>query len=235
MDDRVNQLITEFVEETGGEPGDWFERWRPSYNIRPTDDVPILLARPADRADPDGPIVHRAELARWWLVPSFAKQLKSPAPTFNARSETAAEKPSFRASVVSKRAVLPAIGYYETKTEGSTKTPYFIAPAHDLLYFAGLYSWWPDPAVAPDDPARWHLTATILTRAAVGEVANIHDRTPVTIPRDFVDTWIDPRTDGDAALIGAAVEAATPVAESLAFHRIASPIRGDDAAMIAPA
>ena len=84
------------------------------------------------------------------------------------------------------------------------------------------------------DPSRWHLTATIMTRPAVGEIADIHDRTPVTLPFDMIDDWIDPRTVGDKTLVDAAVAAATPVAESLQFHRIASPIRGDSPEMIQP-
>ena len=77
-----------------------------------------------------------------------------------------------------------------------------------------------------DDPSRWQLTATILTRAALGAVAEIHDRTPVTLPADMIEERIDPWIEGDRSFVEAAVAAATLVAESLQFHRIASPIRG---------
>ena len=234
MDSSVNEMITEFVEATGRPPEQWQLDWKPSYNVRPTDPVPVLLETPVDRADPLGPTIRRAELAQWWLTPAFAKELKGRNPTFNARSETVTTRASFKGSVTKQRAIIPAIGYYETKTEGSSKTPYFIHPADGLLYFAGLYSWWVDPAKERSDPSRWHLTATILTRPAVGEVADIHDRTPVTLPFDMIDDWIDPQAVGDKALVDAAVAAATPVAESLEFHRIASPIRGDSPEMIQP-
>ncbi|MDH6181175.1 putative SOS response-associated peptidase YedK [Microbacteriaceae bacterium SG_E_30_P1] len=234
MDDTVNELITEFVESTGLSPEDWRADWKPSYNIRPTDPVPILLETLTDRRDPTSETVRRAELAQWWLTPSFSKELRSRNPLFNARSETVTEKASFREPVKRQRAIIPAIGYYETHTEGSTKVPYFIHPPEGLLLFAGLYSWWADPTLAPDNPLRWHLTTTILTREAVGDVAWIHDRTPVTIPRDQLETWVDPATLGDRAFVEAMVDAATPVAESLQFHRIASPIRGDSVEMIQP-
>ena len=234
MDDTVNDLITEFVETTGLPPQDWRADWKPSYNIRPTDPVPILLETPADRNDPGGATVRRAEVAQWWLTPSFAKELRGRHPLFNARSESVTEKPSFREPVKRQRAIIPAIGYYETHDDGASKKPYFIQPAEGLLYFAGLYSWWADPARATDDPDRWHLTTTILTRAAVGEVSWVHDRTPVTLPRDLIDTWVDPKTLGDPAFVDAMVDAATPVAEGLEFHRIASPIRGDSPEMIRP-
>lgn len=234
MDDSVNEMISAFVAATGQPPEQWHPDWKPSYNVRPTDPVPILLETLLDKANPTGPVVRRAEIAQWWLTPSFSKTLKGTNATFNARSETAAETPTFRASVKNKRAVLPAIGYYESKTDGAVKVPHFIHPPDGLLYFAGLYSWWADPAEDRADPARWHLTATILTRAAVGDVAALHDRTPVTLPKDMIETWIDPRVEGDKLLVEEVVAAATPVAESLEFHRIASPIRGDSVEMIQP-
>lgn len=234
MDDKVNAMITEFVGETGRSPEDWWLGWEPSFNVRPTDKVPVLMETLVDRDDPTGAVVHRAELAQWWLTPPFSKELRGPNATFNARSETVTERATFRGPLKRQRAVLPAIGYYETRTDGSAKVPYFIRPGEGLLFFAGLYSWWPDPAKAKDDPSRWHLTTTILTRAATGAVAQIHDRTPVTLPKDMIEEWIDPRTEGNASLVDAAVAAATPVAESLEFHRIASPIRGDSPEMIRP-
>lgn len=233
MDDRVNEMIVEFV-TAGGDPDAWKPGWAPSYNIRPTDQVPILLETLADRQDPESAIVRRAELAQWWLAPSFAKELKSRHPMFNARSETAAELVSFRASVKNKRAIVPASGYYESKTVGTAKTPHFIQAPEGLLYFAGLYSWWPDPTKDAGDPSRWHLTTTILTRAAVGDVAAIHDRTPVTLPAEAIQTWIDPHTTGDQSLVDAMVDAATGVAETLEFYEIRSPITGDSVEMTQP-
>ena len=234
MDDSVNSMITEFVGETGRSPHDWQVGWEPSYNIRPTDRVPILIETLVDRDDPSGAVVRRAELAQWWLTPPFSKELRGRKPTFNARSETVTERATFRGPVKRQRAILPAIGYYESRTVGGSKVPYFIHPGEGLLFFAGLYSWWPDPSKAKDDHSRWHLTATILTRAAVGAVAEVHDRTPVTLPVDMIEEWIDPRTEADQSFVEATVAAATPVAESLQFHRIASPIRGDSSEMIRP-
>ena len=234
MDSSVNEMITEFVEATGRPPEQWQLDWKPSYNVRPTDPVPVLLETLVDKNDPDGATRRRAALAEWWFAPSFAKELRGRHPTFNARSETVTTLASFKGAVPRQRAVIPAIGYYETKTDGASKVPYFIQPEDGLLYFAGLYSWWVDPTLDRSDPARWHLTTTILTRPAVGQIATIHDRTPVTLPAEMLDTWIDPRIVGDKHLVDAAVSAATPVAEALEFHRIASPIRGDSREMIQP-
>ena len=234
MNDAVNAMITDFVLATGRDPDEWMSSWVPSYNIRPTDTVPILLETLLDKTDTAGPTARRAELAQWWLTPPSATTLRTSAPMFNARSETVTERASFRGPVKRQRAVIPAAGYFETMTVEGKKVPQFIYQPGDLLYLAGLYSWWADPALPSGDAARWHLTTTILTREAVGDVARVHDRTPVTLPRELIDTWIDPHVLGDTGLVQDTVDAATPVAEGLVFHQVASPIRGDSPATIAP-
>ena len=193
-----------------------------SWNVKPTEQVPIVL-----ESVKDGPVVRRLESARWSLVPSFAKELGSSHPTFNARAESAAERPTFKNSVASKRALVPATGYYEWHTVGKTKTPYFVHSDDGLpLAFAGLYSWWRNPALGADDPARWVLTATILTSDAQGALAGIHDRTPVVLPEEWWDHWLDPHTTGDQDLVDQAVEASRPLTASLRFYEVA-PITRD--------
>ena len=147
-------------------------------------------------------------------------------PTFNARSEDVATKASYKASVVSKRALIPADGYYEWHTEGKTKTPYFIHPAQGRIAFAGLYSWWRNPALPDDDPARWVLSTTILTMESVPHLADIHPRNPVPLAEDFWDDWLSPDIDGDQAFVDAAVESGVPVASALEIRRVA-PLRND--------
>lgn len=201
----------------------------PSWNINPTEQIPIVLES-AKR----GPVVRRLESARWSLVPSFAKELASPYPTFNARAESAAEKPTFASSVASRRALVPATGYYEWHTVDATKTPYFVHSDDGLpLAFAGLYAWWKNPALAEDDPARWVLSATILTSDAQGPLARIHDRTPLALPEEWWDQWLDPHTTGDQALVDSAVAASRPVADTFRFHEVA-PVRGNGPELIEP-
>lgn len=213
-----------------------------SWNVRPTDQVKVVIdtVRKVDEADPNGTAdrsrsrVRRLESARWSLVPGFARTLKTTVPTFNARSETAAQKPFFSAAVKSRRAIIPASGYYEWKTDGKVKTPYYIHAEQGMIAFAGLYSWWRDPELADADPARWHLTTTILTRDAVGGLADIHPRTPVTLPADWWDDWLDPATVGDQHLVDAAVAASTAVAAGLGVRAIAPLSNDDHQALINP-
>ena len=212
MDKETDELIAEFVGEHGLAN---LENWRPTYNIRPTDPVPVVI-----ESARDGEVTRRLESARWSLVPSFSKELKTKYPTFNARAEEAASKASFAPSVRSRRAIIPATGYYEWQTIGKTKTPYFIRLPGDIMGLAGLYSWWADPALARDDPERWHLTATILTSDAVHTLEHIHDRNPVPLPRELWDHWLDPTVVGDQALLDEAVRAAVTVASSLEFYEV---------------
>ena len=204
VDSEINELIEEFV-ATGGDVNDW----RPSYNIRPTDPVPIVL-----ESTKTGEVVRRLELARWSLVPSFSKELKLKYPTFNARSEDVASKASYKSSVVSKRAIIPASGYYEWRTVGKAKTPFYIHDPDGDLAFAALYSWW-------RGPSDWVLTATILTMPAVPHLAEIHDRNPVPLPRSWWDDWLSTEIDGDQTFVDAAVAASIEKAQSLDFHQVA--------------
>lgn len=227
MDDKVNALIEDFVAD-GGDPADWLESWNASWNVAPTQQVPVLF----ESAKGEAEVRRRAELGRWSLVPSWSKTPTLKFPTFNARSEGIAEKASWKTPVKSKRAVIPAAGYYEWRTVGKVKTPFFIHTPGELLNFAGLYSWWRQPGSTNDDD--WMLTATIITRPAVGEVVGIHDRTPVTLPAHWIDQWVDATVVGDQALVDEAVAAATPIAEGLEFYEVA-PLKGDGPELIRPA
>lgn len=211
VDNEINELIELFVAQ-GGDVGDW----RPSWNIRPTDPVPVVL-----ESAKTGDVVRRLELARWSLVPSFAKELKLKYPTFNARSEDVASKASFKASVVGKRAIIPASGYYEWRTVGGAKTPFYIHDPDGELAFAALYSWWRNPALADDDPDRWVLSATILTMPAVPSLAEIHDRNPVPLPRDLWGDWLSTEIAGDQGFVDGMVAASVEVASRLGAYEVA--------------
>lgn len=200
-----------------------------SWNVKPTDQIPVVLE--SMKSDP---VVRRLESARWSLVPTFSPELTAAFATFNARAETVAEKPTFRTALAKTRAIVPVTGYYEWHTEGNTKTPYFVHSDDGLpLALAGLYSWWRNPTLGPDDPARWVLTATILTTGGQGALADIHDRMPVVLPEECWDAWLDPHTEGDQALVDAVVEASIEAAAGLAFYQVA-PVTGDAPELLEP-
>jgi putative SOS response-associated peptidase YedK len=163
---------------------------KPSWNVAPMQGIPFVSEQVRE-----GTLVRRLEVARWGLVPGWSKDPKAGARMINARSETVTEKPSFRAAAAKRRALIPANGYYEwQKNEDGTKTPYYLHGQDEgqLLGFAGLYEFWADPSKAEDAEDKWLVTATILTRAATDVLGHIHDRTPVIVPRELQDQWLDP-------------------------------------------
>jgi putative SOS response-associated peptidase YedK len=195
----------------------------PSWNVKPTEQIPIVL-----ESIKSNPAVRRLEPARWSLVPTFSPELTSAFATFNARVETVAEKPTFRTALAKTRAIIPTAGYYEWRTVGAEKTPFFVHSDDGLpLALAGLYSWWRDPALGQDDPARWVLTATVLTMPAQGALTELHDRMPVVLPEEAWDRWLDPHAGGDQALVDAVLEVSAEAAAGLAFYEVA-PLVGED-------
>jgi len=169
---------------------------RESYNVAPQ----TLIYAVLDRADPEQPehVERRVQSVKWGLLPSWAKDPKIGNKLINARVETLAAKPSWRSAYRKHRAAIPAAGYYEWQAEEQdgkvVKQPYYLHPAAEggLLSFAALYEWWKDPSKAEDDPDRWLWTAVIITTDATGPAGEIHDRTPLILPTDRIDAWLDP-------------------------------------------
>jgi putative SOS response-associated peptidase YedK len=226
MNKETNDLITDFVAEGGD-----FRKWSTSYNIAPTQTIPVVI----ESAKGGNDVTRRLEPARWSLVPSWSKELKLKFPTFNARSEDIATKATWKGPLRAHRALVPATGYYEWQTySDGAKVPHFIHnPAGEQLVLAGLYSWWKDHSKPDDDPDAWTLTATILTSGAVDELLHIHDRNPVMLPESWWDRWLDPKVEGTQELVDAAVQAALPVAAGLEVYEVA-PLRGDGPQLMEP-
>lgn len=163
-------------------------RLAPRYNIAPTQDTSIVVARHESGRS--------LELAKWGLVPSWAKDPSIGSRMFNARSETVAEKPSFRAAFAKRRCLVPASGYYEWTTEAGVKTPHFIHRADGApLAFAGLFEFWRDKSLG--DEAPWLASCSIVTCAARGDMKEIHDREPVMLGDEAADAWLDAESTQD--------------------------------------
>jgi putative SOS response-associated peptidase YedK len=179
----------------------------PSWNVAPTDAVPIVLERLIEDHT-----IRQLHVARWGLVPSWAKDPGIGAKMINARSESVLEKPAFRKAVKSRRCAVPADGYYEWKQgPGKAKQPYYVHPGSGSpLVFAGLYEWWKDPSKADDDPGRWMLSTSILTTdtpppgaesTVFGKLTELHDRVPLPMDRATMASWLDPQIDDAAFLV----------------------------------
>ncbi len=208
------------------------ESLQPSWNVAPTQDIPIIVERAipnsaensggrevlsgankegVQHVEPAGPanssgdsarvtgnaqarntnsVVRELHVARWGLVPPWSKDPSKGPQMINARIETLAQKRTFAPSLAKRRCIIPADGYFEWQSAEGGKVPHYIHSTNsELLAFAGLYGWWRKP------DGSWLLTATIITRAAEGDLARIHDRTPIVLERTEYTSWLDPAQD----------------------------------------
>ena len=176
------------------------EDTRPSWNVAPTQKVPIVTERLEKTT---GEIVRRVETARWGLVPVWAKDPSVGSRAINARSETVLEKPTFRSAAVKRRGIVPANGYFEWQKDGSKKIPTYLHPEDEsgVLAFAGLYEFWRDKSIPDDDaPGAWLMTSTVLTRPASDVLGHIHDRSPIILPEHMWADWLDPEQTDKSAI-----------------------------------
>lgn len=164
------------------------------YNIAPTQPVLMVLAGPPRMPGSNLPD-RQPILVRWGLIPAWVKDTREFPLLFNARSEGAVEKASFKAAIRHRRALVPASGFYEWRQEGDKGAggkkgqPYWIRPKHGgLVAFAGLVETYAEPGGSEMD------TGAILTVQANADIAHIHDRMPVVIAREDFDRWLDCRT-----------------------------------------
>ena len=177
---------------------------RPRYNVAPT--MPVIMVRRGAGAGIE--LAH----ARWGFVPYWWKEEKPPSGRFNAKAETAAANGMWREAFARSRCLVPALGWYEWRKEERTdratgevvkvNQPYYIYRRdRGLVCFAGLMSRWKEHSER--EPT---LTCAILTRAAAGPLAEIHERMPVVLREDAHLQWLAPELS-DASEASALVEA----------------------------
>jgi len=172
------------------------EQLPPSYNVAPTQPVRVVLERPHRDAPEDTP-VRQIRTVRWGLVPSWARDTKIGSRLINARMETITTKTSFKAAASRRRAIVPSDGYFEWEKRDGAKVPHFLH-GDGVLAMAGLYELWPNPDLHAEDPAKWMWSTVVLTTTATDAHGHIHDRSPVILPPEFQDHWLDPAlTDKD--------------------------------------
>jgi len=153
---------------------------RARYNIAPTQAAPVVRIREAV-SDGERELVE----LRWGLVPSWVKEPGDGPLMINARLETVAEKPAFRA-FRTRRCIVPADGFYEWKREDKAKQPFRIHPANGgAMGFAGIWERWTGREGEAVE------SFAILTTQAQGAIREIHDRMPVMLDPMAYGPWLD--------------------------------------------
>ena len=156
-----------------------------AYNAAPTQRLPTIRLHQGERA---------LALMRWGLVSSSAKDSKAGANLINARGETVAIRPAFRAAFMRRRCLVPMTGYYEWQQTSAGKVPHYIHLLNaEQFAVAGLYDYWPGR-----DGKESVESFTVITTTPNEMTGKIHDRMPVILPGDAHAQWLDPdntRTD----------------------------------------
>ena len=152
---------------------------RPRFNVAPTQQVAVIRA---DHADEPFLAFHR-----WGLVPFWAKDPAIGNRMINARSETVADKPAFRAALRKRRCIVPASGFYEWGGAGKARHPHLFRMRDRAVFgIAGLWEHWSDAEGAE------MLSCTLLTTNANESVRPVHLRMPVILSPTDYRTWLDP-------------------------------------------
>lgn len=172
----------DMARELGVSPDDIPEDHKPRYNIAPTQAHLIVTLEREDRI---------AQLARWGLINSWAKDKKNAYRTINARAETVEKSPAFRSAFKKRRCLVPVDGFYEWQGPKGDRQPYWFHRSDGgIFYFAGLYELWKP---ADGDP---ELTFTVVTTEANEYMGRIHNRMPVILDDDAQEQWLYPGDPG---------------------------------------
>lgn len=170
-----------FESEASGPDGAGTEL-RPRYNVAPSQEVATLVADAEGR--------RRLDWKAWGLVPSWSKDPSVGGRLFNARSETADSKPSFRSAWKKRRCLVAADGFYEWTPRIRNHQPYLFRPREGLfLGLAGLYETWHGVGGEIIE------SCTVLTTEANADLEGVHHRMPVLLARADFGVWLDPATD----------------------------------------
>ncbi len=193
----------------------------PRYNIAPTQMVAVTLN--------ESPSALSA--VQWGLIPSWAKDAGIASQLINARGETIAEKPAFRAAFKRRRCLIYASGFYEWRKEdagGKVKTPLYIQlKSGEPFAMAGLWEVWRPPEGPP------RRTCAIITTDPNELLSSVHTRMPVILPREARDIWLDGDAPADA--LGSVLRAYP--SEAMTFREVSRRVntpRNEDASLIDP-
>ncbi len=155
----------------------------PRYNIAPTQPVAAVRLN-------TGSGQRELVMLRWGLIPSWAQDPEIGARMINARAETAAEKPAFRAAFRRRRCLVLADGFYEWQKQDGPKQPIYIALRDRKAFgFAGLWEFWKDAEGKSIE------TCTLLTTEPNDLIRNFHNRMPVILSPEYYEPWLDPEVD----------------------------------------
>jgi len=166
-----------------------------------------------------------ARPARWGLIPHWSKDASIAFKTFNARGETAAEKPAFRDAFAESRCLIPASGYYEWTGPKNQRQPWYVSRQDGApLFFAGLSAIWTDPASG--ERVRSY---SVVTRDSESSMRELHPRMPLMLVEDKLQPWLSAAPDSIDPI------ALDHVVDELTLHQVSARVNRtaeDEASLI---
>lgn len=196
----------------------------PHYNVAPTNVVPVVTNEMGARI---------LQPMQWGLVPPWARDLAIASKLINARADTLAEKPAFKAALVRKRCLIPADGFFEWRKEPDGRQPYlFRLRSQEMFAFAGLWEEWP----SPDGSSL--RSCTIITVEPNDLVAGFHTRMPAILPRADEAAWLAPREGRNSAVSADVVQYLRPYPsdsmEAIRVSRYVNSVKSTGPGCVAP-
>jgi putative SOS response-associated peptidase YedK len=150
------------------------------YNVAPGTDIPVIRMVHGERT---------LSMMHWGLIPSWAKDTKIGYKMINARAETVATKPAFRAAYKARRCLIPAEGFYEWKRDVAPRRPHYIHKRDGSpMALAGIWETWK----GPDETIE---SCAIITTAPNALMATLHNRMPVILDLEHFDWWMTGSTE----------------------------------------
>ncbi len=193
----------------------------PRYNVAPSQDVAAVRRGEAGGRD--------FAMLRWGLIPYWARDAAIGNKLINARAETVAEKPSFRAAFRKRRCLVVADGFYEWRKAKDGKQPWLIAMGDgEPFAIAGLWESWKAPGGETVE------SCTLITTEANATVTPIHHRMPAILGAGDYDAWLDPAPIAETALAGLLRPYPAEEMTARAVGRLVNNARNEDPACIEP-
>lgn len=196
------------------------------YNVAPTQEIYAVIERSGRR---------RLGTLRWGFVPPWAEQLRGTRQPINARIESVATSRMFATSFAQRRCLLPADGFYEwqERGEGRRKQPYLLRdPDATPLAFAGIWTVWRPPDDADADPL---FTTAIVTTAAEGVMADLHDRMPLVLPPALWSEWLTASPEAAPHLVDTVASLGPPRLTATPISDRVNSVRNEGPELLEPA
>jgi putative SOS response-associated peptidase YedK len=194
----------------------------PHYNLAPTQAMAVIRALP-------GRTGRRIELLRWGLVPWWADSPSVGSRMINARADTLLTSRAFREPACERRCLVVVDGFYEWQKRGKRRQPFLVRREDGTpLALAGVWDRWRPPAEpgATERPPRLE-TCSIVTVDPQAEVAVLHDRMPLILPREQWDAWLDPERKDPAQIVPLLERHDAPLVVFPVSERVNSPVNDD--------